>query len=96
MSFLIYFLSPNEIYFTFHVDFKNPNDADDKSFDPHPTEYPFVDLEYPNSGAKERCVWNLLNVAFYHDATIGITLFTKNSFILTQVYPSCSKRQGPL
>jgi hypothetical protein len=45
-----------------------------------------VDLEYPNSGAKERCVWNLLSVAFYHEATIGITSLpcsSKNSFILT-------------
>ncbi|KIM48470.1 hypothetical protein M413DRAFT_36140, partial [Hebeloma cylindrosporum] len=31
-------------------------DPDDKSFEPHPTDYPFVDLEYPNSGAKERFI----------------------------------------
>lgn len=39
-----------------HVDFKNPNDPQDKSFDPHPTKYPVGELEFPNSGASERCV----------------------------------------
>jgi len=39
-----------------HVDFKNPNDPQDRSFDPHPTNYPVGELEFPNSGASERCV----------------------------------------
>jgi H3 lysine-79-specific histone-lysine N-methyltransferase len=36
--------------------FRNPNDPTDKTFDPHPTDYPVVELEYPNSGACERYV----------------------------------------
>lgn len=39
-----------------HVDFKNPDDPHDKSFDAHPTNYPVGELEFPNSGASERCV----------------------------------------
>ncbi|KAH9028320.1 hypothetical protein EDB84DRAFT_279207 [Lactarius hengduanensis] len=37
--------------------FKNPNDPYDKSFDPHPTDYPVGELEFPNSGATERYVF---------------------------------------
>ncbi len=33
----------------------NPDNPDDTSFDPHPTGYPVVELEYPNYGASERC-----------------------------------------
>ncbi|KAH8978675.1 hypothetical protein EDB92DRAFT_140460 [Lactarius akahatsu] len=40
--------------------FKNPNDPYDKSFDPHPTDYPVGELEFPNSGATERYVFPLL------------------------------------
>ncbi|KAH9171706.1 histone-lysine N-methyltransferase [Lactarius sanguifluus] len=36
--------------------FKNPNDPHDKSFDPHPTDYPVGELEFPNSGATERYI----------------------------------------
>ncbi|KAH9963553.1 hypothetical protein BC827DRAFT_118497 [Russula dissimulans] len=36
--------------------FKNPNDPHDRSFDPHPTNYPVAELEFPNSGASERYV----------------------------------------
>ncbi len=42
------------------TDFKNPNDPYDKSFDPHPTDYPVGELEFPNSGAIERYVLTLL------------------------------------
>jgi [histone H3]-lysine79 N-trimethyltransferase len=41
----------------FLLDFKNPNDPYDKSFDPHPTDYPVGELEFPNSGATERYVF---------------------------------------
>lgn len=41
----------------FVKDFKNFDDLNDKTFDPHPTEYPVVELEYPNTGASERCVY---------------------------------------
>jgi hypothetical protein len=37
-------------------DFKNPDDPHDRSFDPHPTDYPVAELEFPNSGATERYV----------------------------------------
>lgn len=36
--------------------FKNLNDPTDTSFDPHPENYPVAELEYPNSGAKERFI----------------------------------------
>ncbi|PFH50712.1 hypothetical protein AMATHDRAFT_144415 [Amanita thiersii Skay4041] len=36
--------------------FKNPNDPKDRSFQPHPHCYPYVELEYPNSGAVERFI----------------------------------------
>lgn len=36
------------------VDFSNPLNPDDLSFDPHPTLYPYATLEYPNTGASER------------------------------------------
>ncbi|KAF9261890.1 DOT1-domain-containing protein [Marasmius fiardii PR-910] len=36
--------------------FKNPEDPNDKSFEPHPTNYPVVELEYPNNGACERYI----------------------------------------
>ena len=36
------------------VDFKNPADPNDKSFEVHPTDYPTVELEYPNTHASER------------------------------------------
>ncbi|TBU51152.1 S-adenosyl-L-methionine-dependent methyltransferase, partial [Dichomitus squalens] len=38
------------------VDFKNPDDPDDTSFEPHPTDYPVVYLEYPNNDAQESFV----------------------------------------
>ncbi len=37
-------------------DFTNPHDPNDKSFDPHLTGYPVVELEYPNTYASERFV----------------------------------------
>ncbi|KAI0297535.1 S-adenosyl-L-methionine-dependent methyltransferase [Multifurca ochricompacta] len=37
-------------------DFKNPNDPHDRSFNPHPTDYPVGELEFPNSGATERYI----------------------------------------
>ncbi|PIL29975.1 hypothetical protein GSI_07886 [Ganoderma sinense ZZ0214-1] len=36
--------------------FKNPLDPQDKSFEPHPTDYPIVDLQYPNTDAQERFI----------------------------------------
>ncbi|KAI8983191.1 S-adenosyl-L-methionine-dependent methyltransferase [Trametes punicea] len=36
--------------------FSNPLDPEDRSFDPHPTDYPYTSLEYPNTGASERFV----------------------------------------
>ena len=38
------------------TDFKNPNDPNDISFQAHPENYPVAELEYPNTGAKERSV----------------------------------------
>jgi hypothetical protein len=38
------------------ADFKNLDDPNDTSFDPHPTDYPVVELEYPNTSASERYV----------------------------------------
>ncbi|KAI0264980.1 S-adenosyl-L-methionine-dependent methyltransferase [Gloeopeniophorella convolvens] len=36
--------------------FKNPDDPHDRSFEPHPTNYPVGELEFPNSGATERYI----------------------------------------
>ncbi|KAF5370802.1 hypothetical protein D9758_002119 [Tetrapyrgos nigripes] len=36
--------------------FKNPEDPDDTSFEPHPQKYPWVVLEYPNTGASEKFI----------------------------------------
>ncbi|KAI0820629.1 DOT1-domain-containing protein [Trametes gibbosa] len=36
--------------------FANPEDTEDRSFDPHPTHYPYATLEYPNTGASERFI----------------------------------------
>ncbi|KAI0056768.1 DOT1-domain-containing protein [Artomyces pyxidatus] len=36
--------------------FRNPNNPSDASFEPHPTEYPVAELEFPNSGACERFI----------------------------------------
>ncbi|KAF8887704.1 S-adenosyl-L-methionine-dependent methyltransferase [Infundibulicybe gibba] len=36
--------------------FKNHDDPSDRSFQPHPTNYPFAELEYPNTGASERFI----------------------------------------
>ncbi|KAK7041733.1 Nucleosomal histone H3-Lys79 methylase [Paramarasmius palmivorus] len=36
--------------------FHNPDDPNDTSFEPHPTNYPVCDLEYPNTDAVERFV----------------------------------------
>jgi [histone H3]-lysine79 N-trimethyltransferase len=35
------------------LDFKNPKDPNDTSFEPHPTAYPTAELEYPNTGGCE-------------------------------------------
>ncbi|KZT08928.1 DOT1-domain-containing protein [Laetiporus sulphureus 93-53] len=35
-------------------DFRDPDDSDNRSFEVHPTIYPSVELEYPNSGASEK------------------------------------------
>ncbi|KDQ54976.1 hypothetical protein JAAARDRAFT_134579 [Jaapia argillacea MUCL 33604] len=36
--------------------FKNPDDPNDKSFDPHPTDYPVIEIEYPNEYASEKFI----------------------------------------
>ncbi|OCH88356.1 DOT1-domain-containing protein [Obba rivulosa] len=36
--------------------FCNPDDPSDKSWEPHPTDYPVSELEYPNDGACERFI----------------------------------------
>lgn len=39
-----------------YTDFSNPSDPSDTSFDPHETDYPVVELEYPGHGASERFI----------------------------------------
>ncbi|ESK95490.1 histone-lysine n-methyltransferase [Moniliophthora roreri MCA 2997] len=36
--------------------FRNPDDSTDKRFEPHPTNYPVCELEYPNTDSIERFV----------------------------------------
>ncbi|RDX51423.1 DOT1-domain-containing protein [Lentinus brumalis] len=45
-----------ECSYRLSADFKNPQDPDDMSWEPHPTKYPMAELEYPNSGASERFI----------------------------------------
>ncbi|KAF8698598.1 hypothetical protein AX14_001086 [Amanita brunnescens Koide BX004] len=39
-----------------YADFRNTSDPKDRSFQPHPHWYPYVELEYPNSSASERFI----------------------------------------
>jgi H3 lysine-79-specific histone-lysine N-methyltransferase len=39
---------------SFASDFRNLDDPNDKSWEPHPTDYPWAELEYPNNEASER------------------------------------------
>ncbi|CCM01428.1 uncharacterized protein FIBRA_03479 [Fibroporia radiculosa] len=41
---------------TYKTYFSNPSDPNDRTFEAHPTEYPVIELEYPNSGACERFI----------------------------------------
>jgi H3 lysine-79-specific histone-lysine N-methyltransferase len=52
-----YFLTFLQLLVQLPADFTNPDDPDDKSFEPHPDHYPVVELEYPNHGASERFVF---------------------------------------
>ena len=56
------------------VDFKNPADPNDKSFEVHLTDYPTVELEFPNTNASE--TW----VSGFRGSCIGPD--TMRSFIL--------------
>ncbi|KAG9048164.1 Nucleosomal histone H3-Lys79 methylase [Tulasnella sp. UAMH 9824] len=40
----------------YHAYFRNPDDPNDTTFDPHPTDYPVVEVEYPAEDAKERYI----------------------------------------
>jgi hypothetical protein len=42
------------------TDFYNPQDPDDHSWEPHPTDYPWVELQYPNTYASEKSVFLFL------------------------------------
>ena len=64
------------------ADFKNPDDPDDTSFEPHPENYPVAYLEYPNDDAQER---------YDHPA-----LFYMPPDAFFQVYITGAERQGPL
>ncbi|TFK22041.1 DOT1-domain-containing protein [Coprinopsis marcescibilis] len=39
---------------SYKAHFRNPCDPNDTSFEPHPTNYPYVELLYPNKGAVEK------------------------------------------
>jgi [histone H3]-lysine79 N-trimethyltransferase len=38
----------------YRVDFRNPADPNDRSFEVHPTDYPTAELEFPNTNASEK------------------------------------------
>jgi hypothetical protein len=50
-------------------DFRNPADPNDKSFEADPDNYPVAELEYPNTGAKERSV--LLHIKHLSPSTFN-------------------------
>ena len=54
----------------YYIDFINPEDPEDTSFNPHPTNYPTVELEYPNTDARERFAAVVRDVAAGTDRTL--------------------------
>jgi H3 lysine-79-specific histone-lysine N-methyltransferase len=50
------YLQCQRSYFLAFLDFRNLDDPNDKSFEPHATDYPVVEIEYPNYGASERFI----------------------------------------
>jgi len=55
---LVWYLYAPWAYFWLITDFKNPSDPNDISFEVHLENYPVAELEYPNTGAKERFVFS--------------------------------------
>ena len=72
-------------YHSSHIDFKNPNDPHDRSFDPHPTNYPVGELEFPNSGASERYVFHFFFFLFGPRASMASGNFLEISSIACSV-----------
>ncbi|KAG6874651.1 hypothetical protein C0992_007111 [Termitomyces sp. T32_za158] len=48
--------------------FRNHDDPRDYRFKPHPTQYPLVELEYPNTGALERYVPLVYHIPRAHNS----------------------------
>ena len=70
---LVWYLYAPWAYFWLITDFKNPSDPNDISFEVHPENYPVAELEYPNTGAKERFVSS-------QDALLALSSHVSGSF----------------
>lgn len=68
--------------------FHNPDDPNDRSFDPHPTDFPFVVLEYPNTNARE--VFPLL-VPKDEDHYSPVKEVKKSLFTIIETYLTASQ-----
>ena len=69
----VWYLYASWAYFWLITDFKNPSDPNDISFEVHPENYPVAELEYPNTGAKERFVSS-------QDALLALSSHVSGSF----------------
>src|SRR5712671_780438 len=72
-----------------YADFKNQNDPHDRSFDPHPIDYPVGELEFPNSGASERYVSPFFFFASARPWHLAVPFsVTSTSFMVLHAYSS--------
>ena len=60
------------------LDFRNPDDPTDKSFEPHPANYPVAELEFPNTGSSERFVSKCVRYSRAHCSLRYILLAPKD------------------
>ncbi|KAI9451532.1 hypothetical protein F5148DRAFT_542878 [Russula earlei] len=69
--------------------FKNPSDPNDRSFDPHPTDYPVGELEFPNSGATERYVLHPSSHSHLHGVWQCPISFLSSSYMCSSLCSTC-------
>ncbi|THV06753.1 DOT1-domain-containing protein [Dendrothele bispora CBS 962.96] len=73
--------------------FRNPEDPDDTSFEPHPEKYPWVMLEYPNSGASEKFI---LLAPKDKDHYSPILDLEKTLYVIAECKCSCDEQRAEL
>ncbi|KAJ7226132.1 histone-lysine N-methyltransferase [Mycena pura] len=80
---------------TYCAYFKNLNNPKDTSFKPHPTQYPVVELEYPNTNSSERFILLAPKDKDHYNPIMDVekTLYTIVEFYLT---PQQQALLGPM